>query len=419
MSGPEWRVHSAPAACPRLRRSGFPKGFVIVVVLSQFRLLVAHYALYQLSAALAGGFVGAYLLKVGFSFPAALLAYASMLTIRFGLRLVSLAVVRRLGYRGTLILGAALGAAQFPLLMAADELFWLAAWLVVVSVAESLYWPVYHAAAAVAGETTTRGREVGIRTAIGTLVSVVGPLAGGILLERYGPAVDFGIASALSLLSVVPLLAMNAVSAGPIPSVRESMRCIDRAGIAAFAADGWMWSGLALAWPMVLFISLGSHYEAFGAVSAVAGLIGAGAGLLCGRAIDRGERDRYLALVSVALALGFALRAYASWSPMAATIAHASGAAVMGLYVPVLISVVYDRAKQSGAAFRFHFAAEAGWDFGAAFGCVAAAAVAWGTSKPSLAVLPAALGIVAVYRSLGSEVAGPAPSPKAESVPAH
>jgi hypothetical protein len=65
----------------------------------------------------------------------------------------------------------------------------------------------------------------------------------------------------------------------------------------------------------------------------------------------------------------------------------------MGLYAPVLMSVIYDRAKWSGSAYRFHFAAEAGWDMGAGMGCILAAFIAWGTQIPSLSVLPAMIGI--------------------------
>ncbi len=365
---------------------------------SQFRLLMLHYGFYQLAFAMAGGFVGAYLLKLGFSLPAALVAYAGMLTARFGLRFVALAVVRRFGYRSTMAVGVTLAAAQFMILLRVEELGWLLAWLLVLSLAESLYWPVYHSAAAVIGGAASRGRELGIRTAVGALVGILGPLSGGLLLVRYGAVVGFGIAAALTLISALPLLAMRSIEAGPIPSLRESVRAIDRAGVLAFAADGWMASGLALAWPMILFLALGSAYETLGAANAVAGLVGAVAGIACGRAIDRGARDRFLPLVCCALALSFALRAFASWSPLAGMIAHASGAAVMCLYLPVLMSVIYDQAKQSGAAYRFHFAAEAGWDIGAALGCLVAAVTAWATTSPSLAVLPAALGIWAFDR---------------------
>jgi hypothetical protein len=386
--------------------------------LSPLRLLTLHYAIFQFSVALAGGFVGAYLLKIGFSLPVALLAYASLLAVRFGLRFLALGVIRRAGYRGAIVIGTPLGAAQFLPLMYADEPLGLVAWLLAASLAESLYWPVYHSAVAVTSRGA-RGHELGIRTAVGAVVGVVGPLAGGILLERFGPAVDFGIASGLALLSALPLLALSRIPAGPVPTARDSICGMDRAGVAAFAADGWMASGLSLAWPIVLFVSLGSHYEAFGIANAGAGLVGAVTGLLCGRAIDRGERDRYLLLVSGALALGFALRACASWSPMAATVANASGAAVAGLYVPVLMSVIYDRAQHSGAAYRFHFAAEAGWDLGAAAGCLAAAAVAWATAIPSLAMIPGSLGVLAMYRCVRGQGAPAArPLEAAQPVPA-
>jgi MFS family permease len=385
---------------------------------SQFRLLTTHYGLYQLGGALGGGFVGAYLLKLGFSLPMALMAYAALLIARFALRFVALAVVRAIGYRGTVMLGAAIAALQFLPLTRAEDPGWLIAWLVTVSLADSLYWPVYHSACAVIGSDGSRGRELGLRTAIGAVVGIIGPLIGGLLLERFGPGIGFGVAAVLSLSSILPLAAMSAIDAGPVPSPADAMRGIDRAGIATFAADGWMASGLAIAWPMVLFLSLGSQFEAFGMANAAAGLVGAVAGLVCGRAIDRGGRDRYLVLVACALTGGFALRACAQWSPFAGTVANATGAAVMGLYVPVLMSVIYDKAKLSGSAYRFHFAAEAGWDMGAGMGCIMAALVAWATQVPSLSMLPAALGVIAMFRCIRGQSGRAVARPGADALAA-
>jgi predicted MFS family arabinose efflux permease len=229
------------------------------------------------------------------------------------------------------------------------------------------------------------------------VIGVVGPLTGGLLMQRLGPSINFGLGAALMMASAIPLLMMRDFDAGPVPSARQSMALVDRKAIMVFAADGWMESGLQLAWPMVLFVVLGSQYETFGLANAAAGLAGAGGAWLCGRAIDGGGRDRYLAMVSLALAAGFALRIAAGWSPIAATIANATGAAVMGVYIPVLMSHIYDSAKTSGAAYRFHFAAEAGWDFGAATGCLVAALVVVLTGAPSLALVPGTLGIVVLY----------------------
>lgn len=190
---------------------------------------------------------------------------------------------------------------------------------------------------------------------------------------------------------------MAPVMAGAVPRARETMRGLDLRGVATFTADGWIASGLGLAWPMVLFSSMGGSYGAFGLVNAAAGLVGAAVSFACGRAIDGGRRQQYLVAVCIMLAFGFALRIGSAWSPMAATIANLTGAIAAGFYGPVIMSTIYERAKQSGAVYRFHFSLEGGWDFGAVSGCLAAAVMAWATGEPALALLPASLGVVAIY----------------------
>jgi len=378
----------------------------------QFRLLTLHFGLYQFSCAMAGGFAGAYLLQQGLTLPQALASFAALLAVRFVLRCLSLVLVRRVGVRGAMIAGAAVLATQFwPLIHARDPL-WLALWLFIVALGESLYWPCYHSAVAVTGAPDSRGRELGLRNAIGAMAGITGPLVGGVLLQRFGPAVDFGLAAGITLAAIPPLLLMAPLKAGEIPSLREALRTVDRRSLKAFAADGYISGGLMLAWPMALFVSLGSQYESLGVANALASLVGAGVGLVAGRVIDAGRRDRALVWVSLALVASFAFRAFASWSPLAAHISNATGAAVIGVYTTVLMSLIYDRAKGSGAAYRFHFAMEGGWDAGAALGCLAGAAAALATGVPSLATLPSVLGVGVMYLCVRG---GKAPATEAAS----
>ena len=370
---------------------------------NQFRLLTAHCAASQASTSLAGGFVGAYLMKLGFSLPAALTVYAAVLSIRFVMRIVILPLVRQIGLKAALILGVVVGAAQFWPLSYADDPCWLLVWITTVALSESLYWPVLHAASAVTAGGPRRGRQIAARQAVCALIAVVAPLAGGWILTRFGPSADFGIAGLFLLLSALPVAQMSRITAGAVPTIRDSLRGVDRIGMTAFAADGWMASGLGLAWPMILFTTLGSHYEVFACSGSAAALAGAVVGMACGAGIDRGQRETYLLVVSVALAFVFVFRASASWLPLATHLANAAGAAVNGLYVPVIMSAIYERSKRSGAAYRFHLAAETGWDLGAVAGCLAGAAVAWVSTAPSLAILPAALGIVAIYACVRGE----------------
>lgn len=360
-------------------------------------MLTLHYGLYQLAVAMALGFAGAYLIQSGLSLEEALSAYAALFTLRCLLRFAGLHLVRKAGYRRAVILGACLAALQFWPMSYATQTGGLLAWLFIVALAESLYWPVYHSAVAVTGVDGSRGRELGIRAAIGAIVAICGPFVGGLLMQHVGPLANFSIAAAIIAMATIPLFLMRDFNAGPVPEAGQAMRNIDCRTFAIFAADGWMSAGMHLAWPMVLFVALDSNYEQMGLANALAGLAGAAGALLCGRAIDRGSRDKYLTIVSIALVGGLLLRSFSMNDKILVLIANASAAAIMALYIPVVMSHVYDRAKRSGQAYRFHFAMEAAWDLGVSLGCLCAALVVIVTKTASLSVLPALLAVFIIY----------------------
>jgi hypothetical protein len=121
---------------------------------------------------------------------------------------------------------------------------------------------------------------------------------------------------------------------------------------------------------------------------------------LCGERIDHGQSQRLLWLVTIGLLAGVGLRAGAHWDVQLAPLANAIGAAVTGVYSPLLMSAVYDRAKQTGEAYHFHLCAEAGLDVGMIFGCLTVAILVWAGVEPPLAVLPAGLGVIVVFGCL-------------------
>jgi MFS transporter, DHA1 family, inner membrane transport protein len=364
----------------------------------QFRLLTVHCVVSSLAISLAGSFVGAYLLRLGFGLPATIAMYAVLLGIRLTVRAALLPVIRLLGMRRALVAGRIVMALQFLALIGADRPACLALWVLIVSVGECIYWPICHAANAVGGGHGRRGWQIALRQIASTGISVAGPLAGGMILTRLGPEAEFYLATALGLISAAPLFYMGRLDLGPVPTVQESLRVADPVGLLAFAGDGFMSAGLGIAWPMILFSSLGSSYEALGWASSVAAVAGALAGLACGMAIDRGHRGRLAHGVTIALLASVVMRAAAGWAPGAAVAANAVGAAVGGAYYPVLMSMIYDRAKRSGSAYRFHLGAEAGWDCGAILGCLSAAAVAWSGVPATLAVMPSVFGVLLIHR---------------------
>jgi MFS family permease len=371
--------------------------------LRRFRLLTVHGVLWSFALSLASGFVGAYLLRRGFSIASTLLLYAVLLGIRFLMRMIMLPVIRRLGMRKALLLGTVIASFQFLPLIRADQPLWLVVWVLIVAAGECIYWPICHAANAVCGGGGRRGRQIAVRQVASTIISVVGPVAGGLVLTRMGPAAEFGIATVVCLLSTAPLLLLGNIDLGEVPTLRRSWRIADTVGLCAFAADGWMCAGVGFAWPMILFTTLGSSYNGLGLATGTAGIAGAAAGMLAGVAIDRGHRRRLSRAVTVALLCAILLRVASGWAPWAALAANTMGAAVGGLYYPTLMSLVYDRAKRSGSAYQFHLSTEAGWDVGAIFGCVATAAVAFSGLPLTLTVLPASLGVLVIHRCVRAE----------------
>jgi hypothetical protein len=363
-------------------------------------LLTLHYIVRSLAMSLAGGFVGAYLLRLGFSLPAALAIYAALYLARFVIRFAATPGVRRLGVRRSLLLGACLGGVQFLPLVHADRPVWLVAWVLTVCVGDCVYFPMYHAASAVCGGNGRRGRQMAGRLFSGTAISILGPLLGGVLLAGAGAAAGFGLAAVVCLASVLPLLALGEIDVGRLPTVSQAARLIDRVGIAAVVADGWTSAGNSIAWSMILFTSLNSSFRAFGLANALAAVVGALVGLLCGKRIDHGQSQPVLRLVTIGLLAGLALRAGVHWQVQLAPVANAVGAALAGVYSPLLMSIVYDRAKRTGEAYRFHLCTEAGLDIGMVLGCLTIATLVWAGLEPPLALLPAALGIMALFACL-------------------
>jgi len=66
-----------------------------------------------------------------------------------------------------------------------------------------------------------------------------------------------------------------------------------------------------------------------------------------------------------------------------------------GLYVPSLMTVVYNEAKHSPCPFRFQFVAEAGWDIGAATASLLVAGLL-ATGAPLQPIILLALPMVVV-----------------------
>jgi MFS transporter, DHA1 family, inner membrane transport protein len=188
-------------------------------------------------------------------------------------------------------------------------------------------------------------------------------------------------------------------------------------GVLMFLADGWIAAGFYFVWQMALFLALGESFRAYGGAMALAAVVGAASGLFLGRYIDAGHGGRAAWLAAGSLAAVIALRTGSSTDPLLAVVANAAGALVPALYVPTLMTAIYNQAKGSPCALRFHIATEGGWDAGAASACMAVAALLWAGAPLWIGIalsLPGAAAALALLRRYYGEER-PAPSSPANA----
>lgn len=164
-----------------------------------------------------------------------------------------------------------------------------------------------------------------------------------------------------------------------------------------FVSDGVVAAGYFITWQIALFLSLGQDLMAYGGALAIAALVGAVGGLFLGRLIDTGGGGRAVWYSVGLLAMVIAMRAVVLHNPALAITANALGALVGCLYVPTIMTAVYNQAKRSPCVMRFHIAAEGGWDVGVSTGLAVAAAIVWAGYPIAWAILLSMGGATSVF----------------------
>ena len=339
---------------------------------STINRLNLHYGIHAFALDGGGVFFRVFLLKAGLSAPAVLVTVALILVGRFVLRPLVLVAGKRFGIKPLVIFGTVVSALQYPFLPFVHGIdVMIALFILIASIGDAFYWTSYHAYFATVGDAEHRGHQIGAREAIVALVGIAAPIIGGWALTTLGPLVAFNATAGVQLIAALPLLSAPAVAvkAEAPGAFKAAWR-----GVLLFAADGWIAAGYYFVWGMALFYALDASFTAFGGAMAIAALASAAAGMIMGRTIDAGHGSKAVWLAFAVLALTTIVRAFAEGATMA-VIANALGALVICLYIPTVMTAVYNEAKHSPCSLRFHIATEGAWDAGCAASCLVCAAL--------------------------------------------
>jgi hypothetical protein len=193
------------------------------------------------------------------------------------------------------------------------------------------------------------------------------------MLAELGPWPAFLAAFAIAIAAVLPLRYVSEPAIAR--QVQGSRYKAAKSGIWLFFSDGWIVSSSATAWSVLMFRAAGGRYDTFGGLLAAAAFAGASSGMLLGRFIDRGHAQR-LTFVSAAVLAGSLIFKSICGEESAPIIVVAICTTMLGgLYIPTLMTAVYNEGKAAPCPLRFQFAAEGGWDVGGTLACLLSAAL--------------------------------------------
>ena len=359
--------------------------------------LAAHTTLHDVALGISMVFSAVFLLRQGLSTVTIYLSIGLILGLRFLFRPLVLVSVTTIGLRRSLILGTFLYAVQSPFLaLIHGPGVELLIYCVVAAIAQVFYWTCYHAMFAAAGDLENRGSQVGWRGLLVAIAGVVGPAIGGVVLTVSGPWAAFGVAAVIELTAIVPLLKITELSIARV-APRGAFDAA-RFGALLFVVDGWQFNASVWAWSIILFQALDERYDTFGGWRSVAMLAGALCGFALGRFIDKGHARSAIRVNAVVQAGIIVTRGFCGPDPILVIAVTIGTTMLSGLYMPSLMTAIYNNAKLSPCPFRFQLAAEAGWDIGGASACIIAAVLcAYGASLREVILIALPMVMLQAY----------------------
>ena len=319
--------------------------------------LAAHTTLHSLAWAVSGVFWTVYLLRAGLPPAMIFLALAGISLLRFVFRPLVLWTLPILGPRRTLIMGGLLSALQYPSLALVHGLGpELRALLRRDRLRQRLLLDLLPRLLRDAWRFRAARQPVGNPSGAGIDRRRARPGAGrhhARELRPVGSLRDFCLARALATLPLIKLPEPRFLREAPRGAYASA-----KIGVVLFFTDGWVITSSSLAWDIIAFRGLGTRFDNFGMLLAFAALSGAVG--VSGRLIDRGFARRAVGVNGFIVIGTLLFKSLCGDDPTLIVAATTVATLLGGIYIPSLMTAVYNEAKAAPCALRFQFAAEGG-----------------------------------------------------------
>ncbi len=206
---------------------------------------------------------------------AAVALYYMIMRVTTGLLAIpSSRIIEKLGFRWSILVSVLFFAGYLgTMLVAAGDYRYLVLAAVLTGVNIPFYWIARNSAIAQDSSTSEVGRQIGFLASLEKAAGILGPVAAGLIIERWGFGAMYAAALVIILISIVPLFSMphhthaNGVSLkGYWYWIRDRRYFHHAVSTISAAFDDY---AVMIVWPLVI-VFMGVHYGLLGGVFSLA-----------------------------------------------------------------------------------------------------------------------------------------------------
>lgn len=180
----------------------------------------------------------------------------------------------------------------------------------------ALYWVPYHVEVAGFLDSEHRGRQVSIFTNLASVVAVIAPVIGGLIIHWFGFSWIFIAGIVLVVIAALPLFMMEETheeySYGYVESFKRLFDKDNRGLLYAYAGDGAQSLVAGVFWPIFIYLILNGNFAAVGAISSLVVLATIVLSAVAGELVDKISRTQVILISTLIYTTGWFLKSFAT-----------------------------------------------------------------------------------------------------------
>ncbi|MFA5764117.1 MAG: MFS transporter [archaeon] len=219
--------------------------------------LYINIGLRSFALALVSVFIPIFLLDLGFNLIDIFMVYLLLSVFHILFTFVSSYLSSKVGFKHTMILSQPFLIAFFIILFSLDA-YHLPLILLSLSygIFSGLFWPAFHGDFAKFSDIGSKGSQVAFGNIIASLLSIMAPIIGGVIVAFFSFQYVFLFAIALLIVSVIPLF-LTKDNKEPVSfSIKNIFKYKSLKHTFGYLGYGFSARGFGVVWPIFLFVSI-------------------------------------------------------------------------------------------------------------------------------------------------------------------